>query len=40
MTNNQQRRTVMQEFKQAVGHILIMQMLVVAVLADRWVSEE
>ena len=30
----------MQELKEAVGHILIMQILVVAVLADRWVGEE
>ena len=30
----------MQELKEAVGHILIMQMLVVAMLADRWSGEE
>lgn len=30
----------MQELKEAVGHIVIMQMLVVAMLADRWSGEE
>lgn len=30
----------MNEFKETLGHILIMQMLVAAVLVDRWANEE
>ena len=29
----------MKEFKEVAGHIVIMQMLVIAVLVDRWASE-
>lgn len=30
----------MNQFKETLGHILIMQMLVAAVLVDRWANEE
>lgn len=30
----------MQEFKETLGHIVIMQMLVAAVLVDRWANEK
>jgi hypothetical protein len=30
----------MKEFKEITGHIVIMQMLVIAVLVDRWASED
>jgi hypothetical protein len=29
----------MKEFKEVVSHIVIMQVLVIAVLVDRWASE-
>ena len=30
----------MQEIKETLGHIVIMQMLVAAVLVDRWTNEK
>jgi hypothetical protein len=30
----------MQEIKETLGHIVIMQMLVAAVLVDRWANEK
>jgi len=30
----------MQEIKETLGHIVIMQMLVAAVLIDRWANEK
>jgi hypothetical protein len=32
-------RYSMHEFKQVVSHIVVMQVLVIAVLVDRWASE-
>jgi hypothetical protein len=30
----------MTEFKETIGHILIMQLLVAAVIVDKWMSSE
>jgi hypothetical protein len=30
----------MKDWKESIAHVLIMQMLVVTVLVDRWASEE
>ena len=30
----------MKDWKESIAHVLLMQMLVVTVLVDRWVSEE
>jgi hypothetical protein len=30
----------MKDWKESIAHVLIMQMLVVTVLIDRWASEE
>ena len=38
--NGYQRRFAMKEFKEALSHVLVMQMLVVAMVVDRWASEE
>jgi hypothetical protein len=33
-------RIEMKDWKESIAHVLIMQMLVVTVLIDRWASEE
>jgi hypothetical protein len=38
-SNRNNRRCNMQEFKEVASHIIIMQVLVIAVLVDRWASE-
>jgi hypothetical protein len=30
----------MKDWKESIAHVLIMQMLVVTILVDRWVSED
>ncbi len=30
----------MQDFRQAIGHVLIMQLLVAAVIVDRWAARD